>query len=405
MDLKSGYPFWRVTNGLLGVYPSLQRDIECEIAVIGGGVTGALIAHHLVEAGLSTVLLDKREFGWGSTAASTALLQYELDVPLHELARSFGESHAVRCYRVCLEAIGKLERLTKKLHSPCGFKRRSSLYLASRRRDAKVLRAEHAIRVRNGFRVELWTPAEIEAAFPFRRPAALFTRDAGQVDPYRLTHALIRRATNLGLRAFDRTEITRNRNLGRGGGRSGVELGTARGCRIRARRVVYATGYETQEMLKQRGTHLRSTYGLVSEPIDDFTGWHKRCLIWESSRPYLYLRTTEDGRAIVGGEDTSFDNAFARDALLGKKTRKLEKRFRKLFPDIKLETAFSWGGTFADTQDGLPYIGEHPDYQNAIFALCYGGNGTPFGIVAADIVRDICLGRPNKDAYLFAFDR
>lgn len=91
--------------------------------------------------------------------------------------------------------------------------------------------------------------------------------------------------------------------------------------------------------------------------------------------------------------------------LLGKKTRKLEKRFRKLFPDIKLQTAFSWGGTFADTKDGLPYIGEHPDYPNAICALCYGGNGTPFSTVAANIVRDACLGRPNKDAYLFAFHR
>src|SRR4051794_21480358 len=85
IDLKSNYPFWLVKNGLLHSYPALENDIICEVAVIGGGITGALAAYHLVEASVDALVLDKRDIGWGSTSASTALLQYEIDTPLHQL--------------------------------------------------------------------------------------------------------------------------------------------------------------------------------------------------------------------------------------------------------------------------------------------------------------------------------
>ena len=95
MDLKSGYPFWPVNDGLLATYPRLTSDTSCDVAVIGGGITGALVAHHLVEAGLDTIVIDRRDVGWGSTAASTALLQYELDTSLADLTRDVGEERAL----------------------------------------------------------------------------------------------------------------------------------------------------------------------------------------------------------------------------------------------------------------------------------------------------------------------
>lgn len=85
MNLTSSHPFWSVRNGLPANYPSLRRDVSCGAIVIGGGITGALVAVHLVEAGVETLLIDKRDIGTGSTSASTALLHYEIDVPLREL--------------------------------------------------------------------------------------------------------------------------------------------------------------------------------------------------------------------------------------------------------------------------------------------------------------------------------
>ena len=154
MDLRSGHPFWRLKKGLLADYPSLKHDESCEVAVIGGGITGALVAYHLVQEGVETVLVDKRDIGAGSTAASTALLQYEIDTELHELIGIVGEAHAVRSYRLGLEAIDTLERLSGELKDDCGFERKTSLYLASRKSDVTKLRKEYDTRKVFGFHVE-----------------------------------------------------------------------------------------------------------------------------------------------------------------------------------------------------------------------------------------------------------
>ena len=90
MDLKSGYPFWAVKNGLMHAYPALREDLACDVAVIGGGITGALMADELVRHGHGVVVLEQRDIGCGSTAASTALLQYEIDTHLVDLAERHG---------------------------------------------------------------------------------------------------------------------------------------------------------------------------------------------------------------------------------------------------------------------------------------------------------------------------
>ena len=94
MDLKSGYPYWAIKNGLLSPFPALAGDLACEVAVIGGGITGALIADHLQAAGHEVAVIEQGEIGWGSTAASTALLQYEIDTPLLDLANRVGAQDA-----------------------------------------------------------------------------------------------------------------------------------------------------------------------------------------------------------------------------------------------------------------------------------------------------------------------
>ena len=103
MDLRSDYPFWLLDKGLIHAYPSLQKDIKTDIVIMGAGISGALAAWHLCQAGFKTVIVDKRHVGMGSTAASTALLQYEIDTPLTELIAQRGEPDAVKSYLLCLK--------------------------------------------------------------------------------------------------------------------------------------------------------------------------------------------------------------------------------------------------------------------------------------------------------------
>jgi len=400
MDLRSGHPFWLLKNGLLADYPSLKQDESCEVAVIGGGITGALVAYYLAQEGVETVLVDKRDIGGGSTAASTALLQYEIDTELHDLIGSVGEAHAVRCYRLGLEAIDTLEHLSGELKDDCGFERKTSLYLASRKSDVPKLRKEYDTRKAFGFHVEYLEAREIESRASFAAPGAILSYGDAQVDPFRLTHRLIQAAKKHGLRVFDRCEVSTVEPSN-----DGVILHTEPGFRINGRRVVFATGYESQQYLKQSVGALKSTFALISEPFDSFEGWPDRSLIWESARPYFYLRTTSDDRAIVGGEDVSYATAHKSEQLIAGKTKKLQRRFAEMFPRLDLEVSYTWAGTFGETEDGLAYIGQTPEFPHAYFALGYGGNGITFSVIAAKIITDLYLGRPNPDADIFRFNR
>jgi glycine/D-amino acid oxidase-like deaminating enzyme len=400
MNLTSDHPFWSIRNGLLANYPSLDRNSVCDVAVVGGGVTGALVSYHLTQAGIKTVLLDKREIGTGSTSGSTGLLQYEVDVPLRQLVRQIGATKANRSYQLCLEAIGKIHSLVNKLHIRCEFEKKPSLFLARKQTEISELRDEFELRKKLGIKLAFWNRSEIEKHFPFSRPAALFSEDGGQVDPHRLTHGLLTNAAKRGLQIFDRTQIVHfNPN------HQGIELIAESGFKIKARRAVIAAGFESKNYLGGPAGKLKSTYALISEPVTDLRDWHRRSLIWETGSPYLYLRTTAENRIIIGGEDEDFVNPKKRDDLIPRKTQILIRKFKSLFPEIQLEVAYSWAGTFGETKDGLAYIGKNRSLPHAYYALGYGGNGITYSVIAAEIIRDDVLGRKNLAAPIFSFNR
>jgi glycine/D-amino acid oxidase-like deaminating enzyme len=152
-----------------------------------------------MQEGVETVLVDKRDIGAGSTAASTELLQYEIDTELHELIGTVGEAHAVRSYRLGLEAIDTLERLSGELKDDCGFERKTSHYLASRNSDLTKLPKEYDTRKSFGFHVEYLKGKDIKSRASFTAPGAILSYGDAQVDPYRLTHQLLEAAKKQGL--------------------------------------------------------------------------------------------------------------------------------------------------------------------------------------------------------------
>jgi glycine/D-amino acid oxidase-like deaminating enzyme len=393
MNLNSDLPFWTVRNGLMRVYPTLERDVKCDALIIGGGISGALLAHRLISKGIDCVLIDRRDIGFGSTSASTALLQWEIDTPLHELQRKV--KFADRAYAAGIESI---ERLQKLAGHDCGFAMRPSLQVAARASDMKMLEKEYEARRAAGLPSKLLVRSALEA-HGVEGPGALHSTGAAEVDPYRLTHRLLHRASTRGLRIFDRTAA-----LSYTHSRTGVTAQTDRNRAIQSRKIFFATGYETQEILPKKLVTFKSTYAFVSEPVaPDF--WKDRALIWDTGDPYSYMRTTSDNRVLVGGGDDSVLDPSKRDRQIEAKTKKLLHRFHQLFPRMKIEPAFAWAGLFGSTRDGLGYIGPHDAFPNACFALGFGGNGITYSEIASRILTDLFLGKKNDDARIFRFDR
>ncbi|HEX8325678.1 MAG TPA: FAD-binding oxidoreductase [Tepidisphaeraceae bacterium] len=400
MDLRSSETVWAIPTAAFPTEP-LATDIACDVAIIGSGISGALAAHHLTQTpGRSVVMLDARAVSQGSVAASTALLQYEMDTTLTDLIAKVGRRRAERCYRLCLNAIGQFDDLVRDLGDDCGYRRRPSLYLSGDDADAADLYAEWHARRAAGISVQFLDRRRLLADYGIDRSAGLLSRDAAEVDPLRLTRRLLQCAAEQGLTVHGHTKVNRYEPTP-----GGVTLTTAAGHTVRAGRVIFCTGYETETFLGQSYVTLSSTFAVVSEPVDSFDGWRDRCLIWEAQTPYFYCRTTADNRIIIGGEDEPTTDPAERDAMLPAKTAALVRQFRALFPRIPFRPAKSWAGTFAESHDGLPYIGQHPRFPNGTFSLGYGGNGITFALIAARLIRDELNGRPNPDAALFGFDR
>ncbi len=401
MDLKSGYPFWAVKNGLMHAFPAISADQRCDVLVIGAGITGALITDELARHGHDVVVLEQRDVGWGSSAASTALLQYEIDTHMVDLAKKYGDADALLAYQTCAQAIDQLAELAASVRD-VDFARMDSLYFASRTRDETSLREEFALRAAHGFDVELLEPLELRERYGIAAPVAILSSQAARIDPYRMTYRLLARAQKLGASIYDRSALYDLKTTARG-----VVGKTQTGIRINAKHVVFAAGYASQQWLPDQVARNRSSYAVISDPIDKpALGPLKNTMVWESARPYVYLRSTGDGRLLIGGEDDDLDIPARRDALVEKKSKILLKRIHELFPDLPLVPAFSWGGTFAETDDGLPFFGAHPAWgPRAIFAMAYGGNGITYSMLGAGLIRALVERKHHPLAELYSFAR
>ncbi|MFZ1429810.1 MAG: FAD-dependent oxidoreductase [Geminicoccaceae bacterium] len=86
-----------------------------------------------------------------------------------------------------------------------------------------------------------------------------------------------------------------------------------------AQHAVIATGYEPGKLVDPGRFTKSSTWAMATAPQPDRL-WRSRCLFWETVNPYMYMRTTLDGRIVVGGEDGSVADEANRDALIPKKT-------------------------------------------------------------------------------------
>ncbi|MFJ7753764.1 NAD(P)/FAD-dependent oxidoreductase [Peribacillus muralis] len=399
MDLKAGKVFWKDTFKARK-YPILEEDLTCDVCIVGSGSSGAHCAHFLAETGLNVVLIDKRDISEGSTIANTGLLQYSNDKTLTSFIHSFGEEAGTRHVQLCLDAIRTLEKeVVPTLEENPDFKIRKSLYYASSPDDVPVLKEEYENLKSRNFPVEYYTEKEIKEKFSFSKAAALVTGNDAEINPYKHAHLLIENAYHKGVRVYSNTKIN-----GKVLKEDQTVLFTENGHTIRAQKVIFATGYEAQEEVRDKNAVILSSYAIATNPIADHAKWHEDMMIWETARPYLYARKTADNRIIIGGLDESTGFIEKRNSMLINKRDELLKELVSLFPELQNEITadYAWGAFFGETHDGLPTIGIYPDHPNCYFLLGYGGNGTVYSVILSQIIRDLITKgvHPDSDLYL-----
>ena len=359
------------------------------------------MAYQIAGDGFKTVVVDKRDIGTGSSSATTSMIQYEIDEPLYRLMETVGKEAAIDIYREGVRAIHKLGDIVGRMDSDCGFSNKQSLHFAETLKHADQLKKELECRKLAGINARWLTQEEIKVKYSLISAGGILSETAASMDAFRFTHALLQYTIkNFSLEVYDHVEV---KTVNYDTNKNFVYLDTS--AVIECNHIVYATGYETHELLNADIGKLISTYACISERVDKIPKALAETLFWNTDDPYFYFRTTDDNRILMGGEDVKFKNPLRRDALIEKKEADLVSKFKTKLTDIDFVPDFSWAGTFGATKDSLPYIGPHPDFPNSYFMLGFGGNGITFSIMGMEIISDAIAQRPNKFLEYFKFKR
>ncbi|MEO5755773.1 MAG: FAD-binding oxidoreductase [Mesorhizobium sp.] len=399
LDLRSGRTVWSAYRAPVVPTSPLTRDAKTDVLIVGMGISGAMMAETLTADGHSVICIDRRGPLKGSTSATTALVQFEIDQPLTKLSRMIGKASAEQAWRRSRLAVSNLAARIDELSINCGPSRTQSLYLAGTVLGPSQLRDEAEARRQAGIGATYLTPRPLAEKFGIERDGAILSHGNIALDPRKLTAGLLLKALERKTRFHAPVEATTIED-----GTDEVTVATRDGPTITARHLVLATGYELTDIVPATAHQIISTWAIETRPQSRKI-WPGAAFIWEASDPYLYMRATADGRVVCGGEDEDFVDEARRDSLIADKSERIAEKLGRLFPHLDTRPEFAWTGSFGTTTTGLPYIGAIPRHPRIHAVMGYGGNGITFSRIASEIVSASVNGMNDTDAGLFAFNR
>jgi glycine/D-amino acid oxidase-like deaminating enzyme len=378
----------------------LTKDLRTDVLIVGAGISGSLVAEALSALGREVVIIDRHSPGEGSTAASTSLLLFEIDNPLVVLADDIGKEKASRAWKRSFKAMRALTKKIKTLGIECEYVERESLLLPGKVLGPAGLRRECEARVALGFPSRIIERDELLSNFGIDRPNAIVSGNSAESHPVKMALGVLRQAIKRGAKIFAPVEaksIDANETR--------AVITTKSGHRITADFIVLCCGFDPPKFLSAKRHQVVSTWAAATKPQPQNL-WPSRALIWEASDPYIYVRTTVDGRVVVGGEDEDHNDNARRQIRIPAKLKRFRSKLKLLLPKIAFEDGdidYAWSGAFGASETGLPIIGNVTGMPRVCAVLGFGGNGTTYAQVAAEMIANALSGKPEPDIDLFAF--
>jgi glycine/D-amino acid oxidase-like deaminating enzyme/nitrite reductase/ring-hydroxylating ferredoxin subunit len=378
-------------------FPALNASLKVDVVVVGAGLTGITTAWLLREAGCSVALLESNRVGAGDTAHTTAHLTYVTDLRLHDLIGSFGQDGARAVWEGGAAAIDQIESIVGAIGADCGFRRVDGYLHVTRVENGKgsVSRETAHLREDAECASRLGFDARFEERVPFHDVAGIHFARQAAFDPSRYLAALVARLVARGCQIFEDSPvdaIDARPHAVRSGGH-----------KIDCACVVLATHNPLSGSVGAvRSTIFQTKLALYTSYVLGARvpkGTVPDALFWDTSDPYDYLRIEprDDHQLVIfGGADSKTGQDDDEAAF-----RSLENRLHSMLPTAQI--SHRWLGQVIETDDGLPFIGEHA--KGEFIATGYSGNGFTFGTLAAMMARDSVLGRSNPWGELFRPDR
>lgn len=358
---------WSSTK--IPAHPRLAEDIEADVAVIGGGMAGILVAYELMQRGVDVVVLEASRIGSGVTAGTTAKITSQHGHVYGRLIEQLGHEKAEQYARVQQAAIDEFARVVERESIACDFERRSAFVYSTRDRAPLEAEADAARR--------LGLPASfVEGGkLPFPAVGAVEFRNQAQFHPLKFLKAISAK-----VRVYEQSRVVR------------VEPDAVytQDHAVRANHIVFASHYP---FVNKPGyyfarIHQERSYVLALEGAPKLNG--------------MFISMDDDGHSLrnygklllLGGENhRTGENIPGRyEALI--------RTAERMFPGAR-EVA-RWSAQDAITLDGLPFIGRYarsrPSWHVATGFMKWGMTNS---MAAAMILADDICGKRNRNAAVF----
>jgi glycine oxidase len=355
--------------------------VHPDIAVVGGGITGAAVARELARAGRRVVLLERGEIGREASWAAAGLL-----TPIH-LA-----DYPAPLADLCVRAADLWPAFAADLRD-VEFRTNGVLMLARDEHDRQAIDAITAFRRSRGQPVEpVDTPRELESVLDPALRGGVLIPGIAQVRNNRVPRALLDSA---GIDVRPDCEVT---GFMRVPGRiTGVK--TSRGDVI-ARETILCSGAWGADLLDAVGVriHLHPVRGQIVL-LDGPPDLVRRVFLWGDR----YVVPRADGKLLVGTtvEESGFDKRTTASGVADILARAIE-----VAPGLAgLPVVTSWAGLRPATRDRLPYLGRPPGLDGLVLATGMYRNGILLAPLVARLVAELLAGSPSLDTSPFRIDR
>jgi glycine/D-amino acid oxidase-like deaminating enzyme len=368
--------------------PALDRDLDVDVAIVGGGFTGlwtALALRALPEPP-RVALLEAEFCGWGPSGRNGGFCHgYWSYLPT--LRDLFGDEAALRLCAAGDEIIPGIRTFLAERGEDAWLHEDGLLEVSTAPSQDPDIDGQVAVARAVG-RPEEAELRESPGISPrFRR--GVFFRDGATVHPARLVRALRRAALADGVELYEgtRAQLRTDGTI------------TANGRAVRATNVVVATNAAATEWRPVRGRLTAfGSYVVLTEPVPDLLreiGWTDGLGIYDARMFLHYFRTTNDGRVLMGsgsgpiGFGARIDERFTHDAPTAGRAEEGLRRLLPALADVKVEAA--WGGPIDVSADHVPFIGTVPSTR-IHYALGYSGHGVGPSWLAGRVLASLATG-------------
>jgi glycine/D-amino acid oxidase-like deaminating enzyme len=369
--------------------PALLGDVQADVAVIGGGITGLSAALHLAEQGAKVVVLEAEQPGWGASGRNGGQVNPGLKLDPDTVERDFGANLGGRMNALAGAAPAFAFDLIERHGIRCEARRNGTLRAAIRAKHETLVRVTAEQLVRRGAPVELLQGPELERATGTTRyRIAMLDRRGGDLNPLSYARGLARAAHAAGAAVHGGTRALSLRRAA-----AAWIVGTAGGT-VTARQVVLATNGYTDDLWPKLRRTVVPLFGAIAAtavlPDSIARGiMPSRAVLFESGTVTVYYRVDAGQRLLIGGRGPQ------REITAPAAIPHLLDYARVLWPALAdVQWTHAWGGRLAMTPDHYPHI--HEPANGVLICLGYNGRGVAMAtVMGAQLARRIL--NPNAE--------